>query len=146
MLYCLTHGRAHYPGENENVDLLGDDLDCIEEEWPVVEGQVLGSHWEPTEEELYFLLTPGMLAYLETVSAGMVPVKILDVDYSPATEWVPQATLKVTAARPGFTRGQEVIVHAPNPVVVGRAQVYVSGGEMFALGPHRFVTPDGEAL
>lgn len=145
MLYCITHGRAHREGEQDNVALLGDDLACIEEDWATIEGQVTGSQWEQGADEFYYGLTTGMLAYLSS-TAGLVPVKIVDISQAVENQWVPQAKLKVTGARPGFERGAHVTVHAATGSVFGRDQVVVSRGQVTVLGPHRFIDNEGTVL
>lgn len=158
MLFCITHGREHYPGETEDVALLGDDLTCHEVEWTVVTGSVLDCSPEGTETDTFHhTLGSGELAYLDTrpggdrAGSGLVPVKILSIeplegdDEDAHTLWH-QADLRVTASRPGFTRGQRLEVSVPNPMLLSRACVYTERGQVKVMGPTRFITEEGELL
>lgn len=155
MDFCITHGREHYPGETEDVLVLGDDLTCREVGWTVVPGEVVSAvpSREPADD-LYYTLGVDQLAYLDTrPDGGLVPVKVLDIeptDGEPDDEdahvmWH-QANLRVTAARPGFTRGEVVQVSLPNPALLSRDTVYTSRGQIHLMGPTRFLTPEGELL
>jgi hypothetical protein len=156
MMFCITHGRGHYPGETEDVTLLGDDLECHEVEWPVVVAGVVTSS-VPTREpvdEVYYTLGDNDLAYLDArPGAGLVPVKVLAIeptegepdDEDAEVAWF-QADLRVTAARPGFNRGQRIQLSLPNPVLLSRDTVYTLAGQVAVLGPTRIITPEGELL
>lgn len=136
MLYCIAHGRAHYRGEADDATLLGDDLPCIEEEWDVVGGTTLSSHCEQRSEPSPLVMT-GSLAYLTSVAAGMVPVKVVEVrDY--------EADVKVTAARAGFPRGSTITLHLPNHTLVARDQVYRRRGVLRVNGPTSVMTKAGD--
>jgi hypothetical protein len=82
MRFCITHGRQHYPGETEDVLVLGDDLRCRESEWTVIAGDVLAdvpSGEQP--DDLYYTLGADDLAYLDTrPDGGLVPVKVLAIE------------------------------------------------------------------
>jgi hypothetical protein len=136
MLYCLIHGHAHNEWERDDVLLIGDELPCIEEDWPVVAGAVVSSTTQAPESEAYFLLSPGQLAYIQSRHAGMVPCKVQRISET-------HAHVKVTAARVGFPRGVDVILAIPTMTLVSRHQVYVEHKQVRALGPTRFATDDG---
>lgn len=139
MEFCIIHGWAHYPGETESVHTVGDDLDCRVEQWPaVVEGEVIGSQWK-LHEEPYFTVAAGNLAYLSTVEAGLVPVKV-------GTITDDEVEVRITAGRPGYERGEILNLRAPNPLVVSRDQVHRSRGQYRIAGPVRMVTDEGDVL
>lgn len=150
MLYCITHGKAHYEGETDDVSTLGDNLPCRTEEWDAVVGEAqAGSQCEPVEVSRY-LLTKGSLAYLDTVFSGLVPVKVLKVtDPMPRDEqpWPPMmATIEVTANRVGYSRGEQMTVRLPNHTVVHRAQVYRRSGIFRVNGTTSFLSDEGRTL
>jgi hypothetical protein len=144
MLYCTLHGRAHYPGEADDARLLGDENPCREEEWNVVEGEAQVQSSEPASEA-EFVVGRNQLAYLDTVFSGLVPVKVLAIRNT-ETDMHPEADVKVTATRPGYTRGETLTMHMPNHTLIGRDQVVTRRGQLYVFGPTRFLTDEGELL
>lgn len=147
MNYCTIHGRAHRPDEIDDVATLGDDLDCRDETWDnVVEGEVTGSQWEQVtdEAEAFFTVHADQFAYLNTTQAGIVPVKVLTIHAD--VERYGTADVKVTAGRPGYTRGEVLQVRVPNPWLVARTQVYTRRKQVRVMGPTRFCTDEGDLL
>jgi len=70
----------------------------------------------------------GALAYLDTMFAGLVPVKVLAVDEPADGHMVAGSlTVKVTAARRGYRRG-EIIADQKAHQVVPRSHRYVRSG------------------
>lgn len=135
MLYCTVHGRAHYEGETDHAARVGDELECREEEWDAVPGEVVTSHCEPTETVRDFLIRQGSLVYIDTVFSGLVPVKVLGVSLN-------QAVLQVTAGRPGYRRNEVIEMSLPNSTLVHRRQVHVRSG-MFRIHGRPTVMTDG---
>lgn len=153
MLYCITHGKAHAAAEAESISALGDDLPCIQEEWPIVAGEAGSSQCEDTAPaDLAFVLEPGSLAYLDTLRSGLVPVKVTGVaiDRMPGgDEWrwpEPTVTVKVTGGRPGYERGEVIELHAPNLTLVHRAQVHIRCGQYRIRGQAHVRDTEGRLL
>ena len=139
MEFCIVHGWSHPAGETDSVDSVGDELYCRTETWPeVVEGTVVSSHCEPSDEP-FFTLSGGDLAYLDTVFSGLVPIKMLTIGDT-------EARAKVTAGRPGFTRGEVLDLRVPNTTLVNRSQVFTRRGQYRIVGPLRLVTDEGDLL
>ena len=81
-----------------------------------------------------FLLHRGHLAYLDTF-AGLVPCKVLSVDDEG------RMTVKVTARRRGYARGEVLAGQRPNLDVLKRTQVVTRRGQFRILG-RTVVIPD----
>lgn len=58
-----------------------------------------GNHPERPEIE------PGQLAYWSTVRSGLVPCKVVELIPTPSG-WIPRATIKLTASRAPYCRGE----------------------------------------
>lgn len=70
-------------------------------------------------------LKAGDLAYLDSFS-GLVPCKVLTVDSDT------EATVRVTAARPGYTVGEIITQHKRH--LLKRTQVHVRDGQYRVTG------------
>lgn len=127
--YCLTHGREHTDDETDLdfEDMLvrteADGVEavtrCAEDVRTVVIGTVESVNDtvnEDASDSEVFTLKAGDLAYIDTVRGGLVPCKVLNVNWT-------GADVQVTASRPGWNRGD--VEHFINPAValVNRAQV-----------------------
>lgn len=124
--FCLTHGREHADDETEEdyTDLVPHGeyatiTQCAEDLRPVVPGTVVSVNETASDSEVTeptFTLKAGDLAFIETVRGGLVPCKVLTLDWT-------GADVLVTASRPGWNRGD--VEHFINPAVtlVHRGQV-----------------------
>lgn len=135
--FCLTHGRIHYPGEADDVLKLGDNLECVEEYWDVVEGETLDSQCEESDS-ISPVIRSGDLAYIDSLFAGLVPAKVTQISKY-------EATVLVTAGRPGFNRGDVLVFSVPNVSLLARDQV-TRAGYMRHEGPVRFKNEEGQWL
>ena len=73
----------------------------------------------------HFALLPGMLAYVDTFDAGLVPCKVTDVR-GPG-----YVTVKVTATRKGWHRGECITATANDrrATIIPRTAVHVRNGQ-----------------
>lgn len=152
MNVCVTHGRAHYPGETDSVHTLGDNLDCREEEWTdVVPGEVVdeedGSQCErlDADAEPFFVLSSNDFAYLDTLASGLVPCKVESIGPVPDKAHL-AATVLITAGRAGYERGERITVAVPSRTLVARTQVFRRKGQLRVAGPLRYYTDEGDLV
>ena len=128
--FCHTHGYAHHDRPDARA--------CYIETWDTVPGIVIDSVEIPADREFepFHLLAAGRFGYLDSVH-GPVPVKVLDVGDE-------VTTVKVTAPRPGYRRGEHL--HLSNPAVslLHREQVSKRTGRV--NGRLRLITNEGNLL
>lgn len=136
--YCHVHGMTHRNGEMESIYtiprefLTGDPEndfdyveDCREEEREIV---VLSPEEYVVKREQAVVrrsstipaLRSGDLAYLNSTT-GLVPCKVLSINEEG------HASVLITAARPGWTKGQTLTIRSPRLSLVSREQVKRDG-------------------
>lgn len=84
----------------------------------------------------FFMLYKGKLAYLDTTQAGLVPCKVISVDDDE------RVTVKVTAQRRGYHRGEIIGALIAGQHVVPRTAVFTKGGRFHIAGNPVKAHPD----
>lgn len=132
--FCHVHGRAHPVEQAWAI--------CRVERWSdVVVGEVSSDSEAPQEpEQATLVLSPGDLAYIDTVQSGLVPCKVLFINRDGIT------TIQVTAYRGDWKRGESVPLANPRLSLVKREQVSTNGDTTTITGAHLLLATEEGVL
>lgn len=113
VVFCHTHGLVHDPAFAVIADMTG----CVQDTWTVIgaDAEITDTRYRPRSSREH-MIAAGVLAFMHTTS-GLVPCRVDSVDEEGGV------LVTMTAARTGWSRGEQTYLANPHVSMLGRSQV-----------------------